>query len=769
MIVSCDFETYSDYDLGDCGLYRYMESPNFEILLLGYAIDDGDPIVLDFTAASPEEIEGWKHQFEAWLQDPAVTFHAYNAEFEINAFSHWLGYQIPLDNWWDTMVTAASCGLPRSLKDVGIALRMPEDDKKLKEGKALVRFFCMPCAPTKTNGGRTRNTRLTNPDKWETFITYNAQDVVAERAIWARLKNGEPSKAEHDAWILSTEINRRGVMIDRTMAQNAVSISEAHTAQLMDRMKELTGLGNPNSVQQLSGWLGMDSLSKDAVAEALKTAEGTRAEVLALRREAGKSSVKKYQAMLKCVCDDDRVRGMYVFYGASKTGRYSSKLVQIHNLPQNHIDDLALARHCVETGDRELMEILYDDIPDTMSQLIRTAFIPRPGYTFAVADFSAIEARVIAWLANEKRRMDLFAKGGDIYCQSASQMFGVPVEKHGVNGHLRQKGKIAELACIAKGSTVATDHGLKPIEEVTLEDKVWDGGKWVNHDGVVYRGEKEVISYMGLTATPDHLVYVRGERHPIPFVDAMVEGKYLSMSTMSIPDEEHDSCIMPVYDILNCGNRHRFCVSGTIVHNCGYGGSVGAMINMGATKMGIPEEELQDIVDKWRAASPHIVKLWWEVDRAVKSAVQTRETYELPKGITVRRSPGWMHITLPSGRVLRYFQPKMDVNRFGGECVSYEAYEEGRWGRVESYGPKFVENLVQGISRDCLIAAMTKVSRRFPRIVMHVHDEMIVEVPKEQAEEALQYMQECMGEPIDWAPGLLLRGDGYITDFYRKD
>ena len=769
MKISVDFETYSEVDIRDCGLYKYIEDPSFEILLIGYAIDDDDPVVLDLTQMSAGQVSETKRMFEAWMKDPTVQWAAYNAEFEMEVFSHWFGYRIPLDNWYDTMVTAAYCGLPRSLEDVGEALNMSEDEAKLKDGKALVRYFCTPCKPTKANGGRTRNRAKDDPEKWERFKFYNSQDVVAERAIAKRLEKYKPPKSEHDAWMLSVEINRRGVMIDKRLVENAVSISNEHTAILMSRLKELTQLENPNSVSQLKDYLGMDSLAKDTVSEELKTADGVRKEILELRQEAGKSSVKKYTSMLNCVCKDDRIRGMFVFYGANRTGRFSGRLTQVHNLPQNHIPDLENARKCVEENDRELLEMLFGNVPDTMSQLIRTAFIAKPGYTFAVADFSAIEARVVAWLAKEKWRMQLFADGGDIYCQSASEMFKVPVVKHGINGHLRQKGKIAELACIAEGSLVPTNHGLKRIQDITQEDMVWDGGKWVQHQGVVCRGMKEVITYQGLTATPDHMVYVRGQRKPLPFGEIVKQGMTLSQTAMCPPGEDHHESPCLVYDIVNAGPRHRFAVSGTLVHNCGYGGSAQAMINMGALKMGLEEDELPDIVRKWREASPNIVKLWWKVDDAVKSAVEDREEHSLPRGVSVYRTPGLLHIALPSGRELRYYKPRLETNRFGGIEVTYGAYEEGRWSRTGSYGPKFVENLTQAISRDCLLESMKKVSLRYPRIVMHVHDEMIVEVPEEEADEALAYMQQCMGEPIPWAPGLLLRGDGYVTKFYRKD
>jgi DNA polymerase len=570
-IISIDFETYSDVDISKAGLYRYMESPVFEILLIGFAFGDDEPTVLDFTAMTEDEKNRWKSQFEEWLNNPDIIWHAYNAEFEINVFSRWFGRNIPLDNWWDTMVTALTCGLPRSLKDVGIALGMPEDKAKLAEGKRLVTYFCTPCKPSKANGMRKRNTRLTDPEKWERFIEYNKQDVVAERAIWHKVKNYEPDESEHQAWMLSTEINRRGVMVDRKMAEEAVQITNEYNAVQIKRLEEITGLENPNSNSQLAAWLNIPSVAKEGIEEELKTAEGERREVLLLRQEIGKTSVAKYEAMLNSICHDDRVRGMFMFYGANRSGRYSGRIVQCQNLPQNHLDDLDTARQLVKDGDWESIDVLYGNVPDTLSQLIRTAFVAKDGHTFAVADFSAIEARVIAWLTDEKWRMDLFARGGDIYCQSASEMFGVPVVKHGINGELRAKGKVAELAC-------------------------------------------------------------------------------------------------------------------------GYGGSAGAMINMGALKMGLTEAELPEIVRKWREASPHIVNFWWTLGDAMMNAVRSGVVTNLPHGLCVWRTRKMLIMQLPSGRCLRYYDPAIGLNRFGQESITYQGYEAGKWLRLESYGPKFVEN-----------------------------------------------------------------------------
>ena len=644
-ILSVDLETYSSVSLGDCGVYRYCESPDFEILLLGYAYDDEPVQVIDLTR---EEIPSSLRQ--DILHNPDVVKSGWNVSFEITCFSRYFGQQLDPAEWSDTMIMAAELGLPRSLKDVGTALGLPQDEVKDRRGKALIRYFSVPCAPTKANNGRTRNYPTDDPDKWAEYIEYNRQDVVAERAIRKKISGYPLEKSEQTAWVFDQGINSRGVLCDRKLAEQAVRMSNEHTEALMQELKEITGLENPNSLIQLKGWLGMEGpLDKAAVADLLeKETDPQKRRVLEIRREIGKSSVKKYEAMLNYMCGDDRCRGLFQFYGANRTGRFAGRGVQLQNLPQNHIEDLTTARNLVLEGDRESVELLYGSVPDTLSQLIRTAFIPKKGCTFAVADFSAIEARVIAWLAGEEWRMQTFRDGGDIYCASASAMFHVPVVKHGVNGHLRQKGKIAELAL-------------------------------------------------------------------------------------------------------------------------GYGGSAGAMINMGAIKMGLTEEELPEIVEKWREASPNIVELWYEIGNAVMDAVKYREQVKLHHGIEVWRTGKLLHMRLPSGRCIRYFDPHVTQNRFGHDSIGYQAYDAGKWDTAETWGGKLVENLVQATARDCLLVSMQRVAKRYPDIVMHVHDEMIVEVPEDEAEEALKFICDAMGEPIPWAPGLLLRGDGYLCDYYKKD
>lgn len=645
--VSIDIETFSSVDLKTCGVHKYVESPDFEILLVAMQMEGDDtPTVYDVRT------HPWTVGKQRWidlLTDPDVTKTAWNASFEITCLSKWLGIELPFGQWRDTMITAATLGLPRSLGDAGKALGLGEDKQKIKEGKELVKYFCTPCKPTKANGGRTRNLPEHAPEKWAAFIEYNRQDVVAERMIMEKLDAYLPDEKEHAAWMLDQEINRRGVGVDMELVEAAIRMNEHHTKLLENEQKALTQLENPNSVTQLKGWLGHEgSLDKKAVAEMKKSETGDRLRALEIRQELGKSSVAKYTAARNYCCEDQRVHGLFQFYGANRTGRWAGRGVQLQNLPKNHIDDLNEARDLLLREDHASIDMLYESVPDTLSQLIRTMFVPAKGYTFAVADFAAIEARVISWLADEQWRQDVFAHGGDIYCASASQMFHVPVVKHGVNGHLRQKGKIAELAL-------------------------------------------------------------------------------------------------------------------------GYGGGVGALMAMGAIDMGIPEEELKPLVDAWREASPNIVKLWWDVGDAVIRAVKYRETTELPHGLKIWRTNQLLHIQLPSGRALRYYHPRITPSPYGGENVEYQSYEAGKWGWARSYGPKFVENIVQGIARDCLRDSMLRVAAVWPRIVMHIHDEMVVEVPTEHKDTALPQICGIMGLPIPWAPGLLLRGDGYLCDFYKKD
>lgn len=643
--ISIDIETYSDQPLPKTGVYRYVESPLFEILLFSYSVDGGPVKVVDLACGEtiPQDI------LDA-LEDESVIKWAFNASFERICLSRYLGFPtgnyIDPCSWRCSMIWAATMGLPLSLEGVGTVLGL--EKQKLTEGKDLIKYFCQPCAPTKTNGQRTRNLPAHAPDKWLNFKKYNIRDVEVEMAIQDRLANYPVPENVWDEYHHDQEINDRGVALDMELVKQAIALDARSRSELTTAMKELTALENPNSVQQMKLWLAdngleTDTLGKKAVAEMLKTASPEMRRVLTLRQQLAKSSVKKYQAMETAVCADGRARGMFQFYGANRTGRWAGRIIQMQNLPQNHLTNLADARGLVRDGDFDAVEFFFDDVPDTLSQLIRTAFVPRKGAKLIVADFSAIEARVIAWLAGEEWRQKVFAEGKDIYCASASQMFGVPVEKHGINGHLRQKGKIAELAL-------------------------------------------------------------------------------------------------------------------------GYGGSVGALKAMGALEMGLSEEELPPLVDAWRQANPMITKLWWHADRAAMEAVRFKHTNET-HGITFSCRSGMLFITLPSGRQLAYVKPKIGTNKFGGDCITYEGVGgTKKWERLDSYGPKFVENIVQATARDILCYAMQTL--RHCSIVMHIHDEVVIEADPRMS---LDAVCDQMGRTPPWAKGLQLRADGYETDFYKKD
>ena len=643
--LSIDIETYSDVQLPKTGVYRYCESDNFEILLFAYSVDSQPVQVVDLACGEsiPEEII-------AALEDDTVIKWAFNAAFERICLSRFLGYHtgtyLSPVSWRCSMIWAATMGLPLSLEGVGAVLGL--EKQKLTEGKDLIKYFCQPCAATKSNGGRTRNRPFHAPDKWEAFKRYNIRDVETEMGIQHKLRKFPVPDEVWEEYHIDQEINDRGVRLDMDLVQQAIAMDTRSREELTATMKDMTALENPNSVQQMKQWLSdngieTDSLDKKAVNELLKDAPDNLADVLTLRQQLAKSSIRKYQAMEKTVCSDGRARGMFQFYGANRTGRFSGRNIQLQNLPQNHLPDLSEARSLVRSGDFDGVELLYEDVPDTLSQLIRTAFIPRENALFYVADFSAIEARVIAWFAGESWRQQVFEKGGDIYCASASQMFKVPVEKHGINGHLRQKGKIAELAL-------------------------------------------------------------------------------------------------------------------------GYGGSVGALKAMGALDMGLSEDELPALVDAWRQANPRIVELWWAVDRAVMEAVKYKHT-TTDYGLTFSCKSGMLFITLPSGRKLAYVKPKIGTNKFGGSCITYEGVGgTKKWERLDSYGPKFVENIVQATARDILCYAMKTL--RCCSIVMHIHDELVIEADPKVSLDAIC---EQMGRTPPWAKGLLLRADGYTTPFYKKD
>ena len=646
--LSIDIETYCDIDLRKSGVYRYAEDDSFELLLFAVSVDNGPVTVYDLNKEKlPQDI------LETLVDDRVIKW-AFNASFERICLSNWLkkyhpdflsdGFLSPV-SWRCSMIWSAYLGLPLSLEGVGTVLKLK--DQKMREGADLIRYFCVPCKPTKVNGGRIRNLPRHAPDKWSTFIDYNKRDAEVELAIKERVKNFPVPSFVWNEYHQDQIINDRGIGIDVDFVKATIKIDGESKAKIQEELKALTGLENPNSVLQMIGWLRehgvtTDSLDKKAVKELLKTADETTAQVLKLRQQAAKSSVSKYQAMMNCVCKDGRARGMFQFYGANRTGRWAGRLVQLQNLPQNHLPDLEEARELFRKGDLEATELLYDT-QDTLSQLIRTAFVPSEGKKFIVCDFSAIEARVLSHLSGERWRSKVFEEGKDIYCMSASQMFGVPVEKHGQNSELRQKGKIAELAC-------------------------------------------------------------------------------------------------------------------------GYGGSVGALKAMGALDMGLTEEELQPLVNSWRLANPNIVLFWWDVDRAVKTAVKDLIPTSV-HNIQFEVKSGILFINLPSGRKLSYVKPKMGENQFGGESVTYEGTGTAkRWERLESYGPKFVENIVQAISRD-ILAYSIKQLKDF-KIVGHVHDEIIIECDQDQS---LDEIATLMGHAPDWISDINLRADGYECSFYQKD
>ena len=753
-MITIDIETKSDKDISKCGVYAYTDTPYFDILLFAYSID-GQPVqVID--TANGEKIP---ESVLAALADENVGKRAFNCNFERVCLSKYLrennpqyfqSYSIDEDtvgdflnpeSWHCSMIHARTLGLPSSLAEVGKVLGI--EQQKMAEGKALIKFFCVPY-DTIDSVPQFHNPK-DYPDKWEIFKAYNKRDVEAEMEIDKKLSRFPVPDFIWQEFYLDQEINDRGILVDMQLADKAISLDAEAKEELTTEMQRLTGVENPNSVYQLLDWLETqgyksDSLGKAQVQELIKTAKEPVKSVLQMRLRLSKSSVKKYTAMKNTACSDNRARGMFSFYGASRTGRWAGRNVQLQNLPQNHLPDLLEARELVKCGSFEDVQMLYDDVPDTLSQLIRTAFIPRQGMKFIVADFSAIEARVIAWLAGEEWRMRAFANGEDIYCASASKMFGVPVVKHGENGHLRQKGKVAELACIAEGQLVLTNHGLKPIERVSVSDKVWDGVKWIPHQGVIYKGKRNVISYDGLTATPDHLVWIEGRITPIPFGIAAATGSQLVSTGNSVialqyswknhifaNEKTADDVLISksqsrVYDLKNAGPNHRFTVSGKLVHNCGYGGSVGAMKAMGADSLGLSDAELKQIVTDWREASPHITELWWAVDRAVKKAIKEKTATETHR-LKFSYESGFLFIELPSGRRLAYAKPHIGENQFGGESVTYMGINaQKKWDRLETFGGKLTENICQSIARDLLMYSMQTLSHCF--IVAHVHDEI---------------------------------------------
>ena len=646
--ISIDIETFSDVDLIRCGVYKYADSPNFEMLLFAYAVDDGDVHIIDIAGGEelPEEI------IQAIKSDTVVKT-AYNAQFERVCLSRYLklpeGEYLNPQSWYCTAVQAAELALPLSLADVGSVLGL--ERQKMTEGKELIKYFCVPCKPTKSNGNRTRNRPCHDINKWETFKKYCMRDVDVERQIADKLKMYPISDEEHRLYVLDQIINDRGVLVDGELAEQAVKLNSIQTAVAVEQAYMITGLENPNSVTQLKQWLKengveIESLSKKAVKSLADETDGDVSEMLKLRLLMAKTSVKKYEAVIRSVCSDNRVHGMMRFCGANRTGRWSGNILQPQNLPQNHLPDLTLARDIVKDGDFEMLDMMFGNVPNVLSELIRTVLIPKPNHRFIVADFSAIEARVLAWIAGEQWRIDTFKNGGDIYCASASKMFKVPVEKHGVNGELRQKGKISELAC-------------------------------------------------------------------------------------------------------------------------GYGGSVGALKNMGAVEMGVQENELQGLINDWRNANPHIVRFWYEVGNAAMKAIKEKTTVPLGK-LVFAYERGILFIRLPSGRRLSYIKPRIGTNRFGGDSITYMGINSAKkWDRLETFGGKLTENIVQGTARDLLANALINAANAGYDTVFHVHDEIICEVPNGYG--SVDELCRLMCIKTDWADGLPLNADGFECEYYKKE
>ena len=646
--LSCDIETFSDVDLIRCGVYKYADSPNFEMLLFAYAVDDGDVHIIDIAGGEelPEEI------IQAIKSDTVVKT-AYNAQFERVCLSRYLklpeGEYLNPQSWYCTAVQAAELALPLSLADVGSVLGL--ERQKMTEGKELIKYFCVPCKPTKSNGNRTRNRPCHDINKWETFKKYCMRDVDVERQIADKLKMYPISDEEHRLYVLDQIINDRGVLVDSELAEQAVKLNSIQTAVAVEQAYMITGLENPNSVTQLKQWLKekgveIESLSKKSVKSLADETDGDVSEMLKLRLLMAKTSVKKYEAVIRSVCSDNRVHGMMRFCGANRTGRWSGNILQPQNLPQNHLPDLTLARDIVKDGDFEMLDMMFGNVPNVLSELIRTVLIPKPNHRFIVADFSAIEARVLAWIAGEQWRIDTFKNGGDIYCASASKMFKVPVEKHGVNGELRQKGKISELAC-------------------------------------------------------------------------------------------------------------------------GYGGSVGALKNMGAVEMGVQENELQGLINDWRNANPHIVRFWYEVGNATMKAIKEKTTVPLGK-LVFAYERGILFIRLPSGRRLSYIKPRIGTNRFGGDSITYMGINSAKkWDRLETFGGKLTENIVQGTARDLLANALINAANAGYDTVFHVHDEIICEVPNGYG--SVDELCKLMCIKPEWADGLPLNADGFECEYYKKE
>lgn len=986
-VLRIDLETYSSVDLKKCGVHKYAESDDFEILLFAFAFDDEPVQVVDLAQGEPLP----QRVLDA-LSDPGVVKTAYNAAFEIACLSKHFGLtpnrqMFNPAQWRCTSVHALYLGLPGNLADVGRVVGLAPDQQKMSVGWSLIRYFCLPCKPTKRNGGRTRNLPHHDPEKWALFKAYCAGDVVAEREIARRIAKFPVPDIEWRLWALDQRMNTTGIKVHEQLVDRAINFDASIKQRLLSEAVKLTGLDNPNSREQLLAWLQEETedesivdLTKKTVPKVLAATDSEVVKrVLQIRQELAKTSVSKYQAMQRAACKDGRVRGLVQFYGANRTGRWAGRIVQVQNLPQNKLRDIDLARNLVIDGDLETLEMLFGNVPDTLSQLIRTAFVAEDGHRFIDVDFSAIEARVIAWLANCQWRLEVFKTHGKIYEASAEQMFKLAPGSVTKKSPYRQKGKVAELACVSEGELVLTDHGLVPIEQVTTAMRVWDGCSFIPHDGVVYRGIKEVISYEGLTATEDHVVWTdqgqlqlgdaarrrarlvqsgagrvplrvgRDHQPGAPVHQGLVllvcanalhrlwggalarlrklnfgqvaglpgllaaaagpkvvdqardrdaqqmyepQGRWVqavrwqgyrfwvrvcarrrdldsgepgpeararigqdrqqrtiragqstvreqvgpdaqpktvqaadrgrrmgthakptrlsrvvqilapwlsqgsrnrarvqgsARQTQELEGDQSPPRTARVFDLINCGPNHRFTVSGRLVHNCGYQGGVGALKNMGALDMGIPEEELQSIISDWREANPEIVDLWYAVERAAKEAVRGKTSVALPVAagaaeLVFTYESGFLFITLPSGRRLAYVKPqlqaedlyreKADGSRFlvaAAGSLTYEGQDQKtkQWTRLATYGGKLVENITQAVARDCLREAMLAIDAAGYTQLTTVHDEIVIEA--RDGHGTLAEVEEIMGRPINWAPGLPLRGDGFETKYFMKE
>lgn len=800
--LSVDIETYSSVSIKDCGAYKYAESPDFEILLFGYSVDFAEPEVIDIAQGEDIPLE-----IVMALFDQNVTKTAYNAQFEWICLSKHFGLDRErslqwIRQWRDTMIHAYYLGYAGSLEMVGKAVGLPEDKQKLSIGKALIRYFSCPVKPTKSNGHRTRNYPHHDPEKWELYKEYNRMDVVSETNILQKLMGIPVPEFIWEQWFTDIKINSRGVPMDHELIVGAIECDRIDKEKNMQAFRALTGLANPASNAQLLTWLhdeglAIENMQKATITDTLKRddlPENIR-RALELKQEVSKTSIRKFSKMLDYECADGRARGILQFYGASTTGRYSGRGIQLHNLKRCYLSDLDTPRELVKQQNYAGLNMFYESVSDTLSQLIRTAFIPAEGEVLLDADFSAIEARVIAWLAGEDWVLEEFRGDGKIYEATASQMFGVPKEliKKGSDLYkLRQQGKVSQLACIAENELVLTDKGLVPIQDVTTDMKVWDGEDWVSHEGVIYKGEKDVIEYEGLRATADHLVWDADTRKQIPFGQAaesrsrlLQSGsggrnirvtKNINSGTSSYDMEKlagHQSKVR-VYDIRNAGPHHRFTVSGKLAHNCSYGGGVNAITTMDFNHE-IPDEMKPGLVEQWREANPNIVRFWYKLEKACKDTIKTGASNtvngklrtELVQSAGIR----YLRIVLPNGRAIYYCNPHMTTNRFGNESIGFMGKNQvtGKWEKQETYGGKSVENVTQAVARDLLAESIERLEAEGFHILFHIHDEVVISYGGDNPEEALERVYSIMSFVPPWAEGLPMAADGWIGMYFKKD